>query len=45
MKLGQLSEALDDCTMSLKYDRIPDAYQKQQQLLKLLATKTSPAKP
>jgi tetratricopeptide (TPR) repeat protein len=40
MKLGQLKQALDDCTMSLKYDRIPDAYQKQQQLLKMLATKT-----
>ena len=41
MKLGQLQKALDDCTMSLKYGRIPDAFHKQQELLKLLGTKTS----
>lgn len=41
MKLGQLKEALDDCTTSLRYDRLPDAYQKQQQLLSMLGTKTS----
>lgn len=41
MKLGQLQEALDDCTMSLKFDRIPDAFHKQQELLKLLGRKTS----
>jgi tetratricopeptide (TPR) repeat protein len=41
MKLGQLKEALDDCTMSLKFDRIPDAFQKQQELLKLMGTNTS----
>jgi hypothetical protein len=41
MKLGQLQKALDDCTMSLKFDRIPDAFHKQQELLKLLGVKTS----
>jgi hypothetical protein len=41
MKLGQLKEALDDCTMSLKFDRMPDAFHKQQELLKLLGVKTS----
>jgi tetratricopeptide (TPR) repeat protein len=39
MKLGRLKEALDDCTTSLKYDRIPDAFQKQQELFKLLGVK------
>jgi tetratricopeptide (TPR) repeat protein len=39
MKLGQLQRALDDCTMSLKYGHVPDAYEKQQQLLKQLAQK------
>jgi tetratricopeptide (TPR) repeat protein len=41
MKLGQFREALDDCTMSLKFDRMPDAFHKQQELLKLLGVKTS----
>lgn len=36
MKLGQLQQALDDCTKSLTYGRIPDAFHKQQELLKLL---------
>lgn len=36
MKTGQLKKALDDCTTSLKYGRLPDALQKQQQLQKLL---------
>jgi tetratricopeptide (TPR) repeat protein len=40
MKLNLLQKALDDCTISLQYDRIPDALSKQQELLKLLA-KTS----
>ncbi len=35
-ELGRLREALDDCTRSLSYDRIPDAFAKQQELLKLL---------
>jgi len=39
MKLGELQKALDDCTASLKYDHIPDAFQKQQQLIKQLAAK------
>ena len=29
MKLGKLDQALADCTMSLKYGRLPDALQKQ----------------
>jgi tetratricopeptide (TPR) repeat protein len=41
MKLGKLKEALSDCSRSLGYDRIPDAYQKQQELLKLLGSNTS----
>ena len=36
MKLDELQKALDDCTLSLKYGRIPDALHKQQELLKLL---------
>jgi tetratricopeptide (TPR) repeat protein len=36
MQLGQLSEALSDCTASLKYGSIPDAYRKQQELIKRL---------
>jgi hypothetical protein len=36
MQLGQLKEALDDCTASLKYGSIPDAYRKQQELVKRL---------
>lgn len=37
MKLGDLKRALDDCTASLKYGSIPDAFRKQQELVKLLA--------
>jgi tetratricopeptide (TPR) repeat protein len=37
MQLGRFREALDDCTASLKYDNLPDAYQKYQQLTKRLA--------
>jgi tetratricopeptide (TPR) repeat protein len=40
MKLGELNKALEDCTMSLKYGRLPDALQKQQQLQKLLSAQT-----
>lgn len=36
MRLGRLQEALDDCTASLKYGSLPDAYQKQQELIKKL---------
>jgi membrane associated rhomboid family serine protease/tetratricopeptide (TPR) repeat protein len=39
MQLGLLKQALDDCNMSLKYGRIPDAVRKQQLLLKQLTTK------
>ena len=41
MKLGKLKEALDDCNNSLKYGRLPDALQKQQQLVKLLSAQTT----
>ena len=41
MQLGQLEKALDDCTRSLKYDRIPDALHKQQELLRRLGKKES----
>jgi hypothetical protein len=34
MQLGELHEALDDCTASLKYGSLPDAYPKQQELIK-----------
>jgi tetratricopeptide (TPR) repeat protein len=36
MKLDRLQDALNDCTRSLTYDRIPDALSKQQELLKRL---------
>jgi tetratricopeptide (TPR) repeat protein len=39
MKLGLLKQALDDCNASLKYDHIPDAIQKQQELMRQLAIK------
>jgi tetratricopeptide (TPR) repeat protein len=32
MQLGELKKALDDCTASLKYGSIPDAYRKMQEL-------------
>jgi len=41
MKLGELNKALEDCTMSLKYGRLPDALQKQQELQKLLSAQTT----
>ncbi len=37
MKLGELKKALDDCTQSLKYGSIPDAFRKQQELVKRLS--------
>jgi tetratricopeptide (TPR) repeat protein len=36
MQLGELKRALEDCTASLKYGSIPDAYRKQQELVKRL---------
>jgi tetratricopeptide (TPR) repeat protein len=36
MELGELRKALDDCTQSLKYGSLPDAYRKQQELVKRL---------
>ena len=38
MELGELKKALSDCTESLKYGAIPDAYSKQLKLMKLLGT-------
>jgi len=37
MELGELEKALQDCTTSLKYDHIPDALHKQQELMRRLA--------
>jgi tetratricopeptide (TPR) repeat protein len=39
MQLGELEKAYDDCSTSLRYDTIPDAYQKQQELVKRLKVK------
>ena len=36
MQLGMLEEALSDCTTSLKYGNLPDAYQKYQELTRRL---------
>lgn len=36
MQLGDLKKALDDCTNSLRYGSLPDAYRKQQELVKRL---------
>ncbi len=41
MKLGLLKQALDDCNTSLRYGRIPDAIQKQQELIKQLGVKAA----
>jgi tetratricopeptide (TPR) repeat protein len=39
MQLGNLQAALKDCTASLRFDSLPDAFQKQQELLKRLKAK------
>jgi tetratricopeptide (TPR) repeat protein len=39
MQLGNLQDALQDCTASLRFDSLPDAFQKQQELLKRLKAK------
>ena len=36
-KMGELQKALDDCTTSLKHGKLPDALQKQQELLRAIA--------
>lgn len=36
MKLGSLQKALDDCTQSLRHGSLPDAFRKQQELVKRL---------
>lgn len=38
MHLGQLQQALKDCTQSLRFGSLPDAYSKQQELIKKLRT-------
>ena len=37
MQLGDLRRALDDCTQSLKYGSLPDAFRKQQELVERLS--------
>ncbi|MDL2400783.1 tetratricopeptide repeat protein [Rhizobium mayense] len=39
MELGDLKKALEDCTASLANGNIPDAYKKQQELLKRIAAR------
>jgi hypothetical protein len=39
MELGELQKALNDCTTSLQYDHIPDAYTKEQELMRRLGTR------
>lgn len=39
MQLGNLQAALKDCTASLRFDSLPDAFQKQQELIRRLDTK------
>jgi tetratricopeptide (TPR) repeat protein len=41
MQLGELREALADCTASLKFGSLPDAYRKQAELLKRLGAHES----
>jgi len=41
MQLGELQQALDDCTTSLRFGSLPEAYAKQQDLLKTLKDKTT----
>jgi tetratricopeptide (TPR) repeat protein len=41
MELGELQKALDDCTASLKFGSLPDAYRKQQELVKRLKARES----
>jgi hypothetical protein len=36
MQLGELNAALKDCTSSLKFGSLPDAYRKQQEIVKRL---------
>jgi hypothetical protein len=42
MKLQQYEKALADCTMSLKFGSLPDAFQKEQELIKLLKNSQEP---
>lgn len=42
MQLGDLRKALDDCTASLRFGSIPDAYHKQQELVRRLNAVAKP---
>jgi len=42
MELGELQKALDDCTNSMRYGSIPDAYRKHDELLKRLSQAQTP---
>ncbi len=42
MYLGELQKALDDCTASLRFDSIPDAFHKQQELVRRLKAASAP---
>ena len=42
MELGELTKALDDCTKSLRYASLPDAYRKQQEIVKRLKARETP---
>lgn len=39
MKLGELKGALQDCTISLQYGNLPDAYAKEEKLMQMLKMK------
>lgn len=43
MQLKMYREALDDCQKSLTFDQIPDALNKQQQLIKILSKSKNPS--
>lgn len=43
MELGELEKALADCTQSLRYGSIPDAFRKQQELVAQLGPSEAPS--
>lgn len=45
MHLGLLHRALADCTASLRFGDLPDAYAKQQEIMHLLKAQSVPAEP
>lgn len=42
MELGELTKALGDCTKSLQYASLPDAYRKQREIVKRLKARETP---